>query len=63
MKKIMILGAVAVLASFLIYGVVSNDTKYSPVGYSLKMDFSVSISFKLLRHNLINLLRAFLIKL
>ena len=36
----MILGAVAVLASFLIYGVVSNDTKYSPVGYSLKMDFS-----------------------
>ena len=40
MKKIMILGAVAVLASFLIYGVVSNDTKYSPVGYSLKMDFS-----------------------
>lgn len=40
MKKIMILGAVAVLASFLIYGVVSDDTKYSPVGYSLKMDFS-----------------------
>lgn len=36
----MILGAVAVLASFLIYGVVSDDTKYSPVGYSLKMDFS-----------------------
>lgn len=40
MKKIVILGAVAVLASFLIYGVVSDDTKYSPVGYSLKMDFS-----------------------
>lgn len=40
MKKIMILGAVAVLASFLIYAVVSDDTKYSPVGYSLKMDFS-----------------------
>ncbi len=40
MKKIVILGAVALLASFLIYGVVSDDTKYSPVGYSLKMDFS-----------------------
>jgi hypothetical protein len=40
MKKIVILGTVALLASFLIYGVVSNDTKYSPVGYSLKMDFS-----------------------
>ena len=39
-KKIVILGMVAVLASFLIYGVVSNDTKYSPIGYSLKMDFS-----------------------
>ena len=40
MKKIVILGTVALLASFLIYGVVSNDTKYSPIGYSLKMDFS-----------------------
>jgi hypothetical protein len=40
MKKIVILGTVALLASFLIYGVVSDDTKYSPVGYSLKMDFS-----------------------
>ena len=40
MKKIVILGMVALLASFLIYGVVSNDTKYSPIGYSLKMDFS-----------------------
>lgn len=40
MKKIVILGMVALLASFLIYGVVSDDTKYSPVGYSLKMDFS-----------------------
>lgn len=39
-KKIVILGMVAVLASFLIYGVVSDGTKYSPVGYSLKMDFS-----------------------
>ena len=40
MKKIVILGVVTVLASFLIYGVVSDDTKYSPVGYSFKMDFS-----------------------
>ena len=40
MKKIVILGTVALLASFLIYGVVSDGTKYSPVGYSLKMDFS-----------------------
>ena len=40
MKKIVILGMVALLASFLIYGVVSDDTKYSPVGSSLKMDFS-----------------------
>ncbi len=40
MKKIVILGTVALLASFLIYGVVSDDMKYSPVGYSLKMDFS-----------------------
>lgn len=40
MKKIVILGIVVLLASLLIYGVVSNDTKYSPVGYSLKMDFS-----------------------
>lgn len=36
----MITGTVVLLASFLIYGVVSDDTKYSPVGYSLKMDFS-----------------------
>lgn len=40
MKKIVILVMIALLASFLIYGVVSDDTKYSPVGYSLKMDFS-----------------------
>lgn len=39
-KKILITGTVVLLASFLIYGVVSDDTKYSPVGYSLKMDFS-----------------------
>ena len=40
MKKIVILGAVAVLASFLIYGVVSDKAKFSPVGYNLKMNFS-----------------------
>ena len=40
MKKIVILGIIALLASFLIYGVVSDGTKYSPVGYNLKMDFS-----------------------
>lgn len=39
-KKIVILGTVVLLASFLLYGVVSDDTKYSPVGYNLKMDFS-----------------------
>ena len=40
MKKIVILATVVLLASFLLYGVVSDDTKYSPVGYNLKMDFS-----------------------
>ena len=40
MKKIVILATVVFLASFLLYGVVSDDTKYSPVGYNLKMDFS-----------------------
>ena len=39
-KKIVIIGMVAVLASFLIYGVVSEKAKFSPVGYNLKMDFS-----------------------
>ncbi len=39
-KKIVIIGMVAVLASFLIYGVVSDKAKFSPVGYNLKMDFS-----------------------
>ncbi|UGS21883.1 lytic transglycosylase domain-containing protein [Flavobacterium cyclinae] len=40
MKKIVILATVVFLASFLLYGVVSDDTKYSPVGYNSKMDFS-----------------------
>ncbi|MCL9769252.1 lytic transglycosylase domain-containing protein [Flavobacterium sp. HXWNR69] len=40
LKKMLIIGMVALLASSLIYGVVSDDTKYSPIGYSLKMDFS-----------------------
>ena len=40
MTKVVITGMVAVLASFLIYGVVSDKAKFSPVGYNLKMDFS-----------------------
>jgi hypothetical protein len=40
MKKMLFSGLIALLASFLIYGVVSNDTKYAPQGYSLQMDFS-----------------------
>lgn len=39
-KKVVIIGMVAVLASFLIYGVVLDKAKFSPVGYNLKMDFS-----------------------
>ena len=39
-KKVVIIGMVAVLASFLIYGVVSDKAKFSPIGYNLKMDFS-----------------------
>ncbi len=39
-KKVVIIGMVAVLASFLIYGVVIDESKYSPIGYNLKMDFS-----------------------
>ncbi|MQP24047.1 transglycosylase SLT domain-containing protein [Flavobacterium sp. LMO8] len=39
-KKGVIIGMVAALASFLIYGVVSDKAKFSPVGYNLKMDFS-----------------------
>ena len=39
-KKIIVMGLVAVLASFLIYGVVSDKAKFSPVGYNLSMDFA-----------------------
>lgn len=39
-KKIIVMGLVAVLASFLIYGVLSNNSKFSPVGYNLSMDFA-----------------------
>ena len=39
-RKVAIIALTAILGSFFIYGVVSNDTKYSPVGYSLKMDFA-----------------------
>ena len=39
-KKVVIIGMVAVFASFLIYGVVSDKAKFSPVGYNLKMNFS-----------------------
>ena len=39
-NKVVIIGMVAVLASFLIYGVVSDKAKFSPVGYNLKMNFS-----------------------
>lgn len=39
-KKVAIIALIAALGSFFIYGVVSDGTKYSPVGYNLKMDFS-----------------------
>lgn len=39
-KKGVIIGMVALLTSFLIYGVVADKAKFSPVGYNLKMDFS-----------------------
>ena len=39
-KKVAIVALIAALGSFFIYGVVSDGTKYSPVGYNLKMDFS-----------------------
>ena len=37
MKKVVITGMVALLASFLIYGVVADKAKFSPVGYNLKI--------------------------
>jgi len=39
-KKVAIIVIVAILGSFFIHGVVSDKSKYSPVGYNLKMDFS-----------------------
>ena len=39
-KNIAFILALFVIASFLIYASVSTTTKFSPVGYSLKMDFS-----------------------
>ncbi|MFD2910140.1 transglycosylase SLT domain-containing protein [Flavobacterium ardleyense] len=39
-KKIVLIVAIAFIGSFLIYGVVSDKTKFSPVGYSLEMNFS-----------------------
>lgn len=39
-RKVAIIALIATLGSFFVYGVVSDDTKYSPVGYSLKMDFA-----------------------
>lgn len=39
-KKVAIVALIAALGSFFIYGVVSDGTKYSPVGYNLKMDFA-----------------------
>jgi hypothetical protein len=39
-KKVAIIVLIAVLGSFFIYGVVSDGTKYTPVGYNLKMDFA-----------------------
>jgi hypothetical protein len=39
-KKVAIIVLITALGSFFIYGVVSDGTKYSPVGYNLKMDFA-----------------------
>ena len=39
-RKGVIIVLIATLGSFFIYGVVSDDTKYAPVGYNLKMDFA-----------------------
>jgi hypothetical protein len=39
-KKVAIIVLIAALGSFFIYGVVSDGTKYTPVGYNLKMDFA-----------------------
>jgi hypothetical protein len=39
-RKGLIIVLIATLGSFFIYGVVSDDTKYAPVGYNLKMAFA-----------------------
>jgi hypothetical protein len=39
-KKLIVIAVIAFVGSFLIYGVVSDTTKFSPVGYNLKMDFA-----------------------
>ena len=39
-KKGVIIVLIATLGSFFIYGVVSDNTKYAPVGYNLRMDFA-----------------------
>lgn len=39
-KKVLIIAVIAILGSFFIYGVVSDKSKYSPVGYNLKMNFA-----------------------
>ena len=39
-KKVAIIVIVAILGSFFIHGVVSDKSKYAPVGYNLKMDLS-----------------------
>lgn len=39
-KKVAIIVLITALGSFFIYGVVSDGTKYTPVGYNLKMDFA-----------------------
>jgi len=40
MKKIVLLATIAFVGSFLIYGVVSDKTKFAPVGYDLQMNFA-----------------------
>jgi hypothetical protein len=39
-RKGVIIVLIATLGSFFIYGVVSDNTKYAPMGYNLKMDFA-----------------------
>jgi len=39
-KKVLMIVVIAILGNLFIYGVVSDTSKYSPVGYNLKMDFA-----------------------